>query len=48
MLDEPLESVQPEVRALFGISLFNCDADDVHESLHKRLFDHIGAIACLV
>ena len=47
VLDEPLKSVQPEVRALFGVGLLDRDADYVHEGLHKRLLDHIGAIACL-
>ena len=47
VLDEPLKSVQPEVRALLGVGLLDRDADYVHERLHKRLLDHIGAIACL-
>ena len=42
VLYEALEAVKPEVGLLIRISLFNRNADDVHQCLHESLLDGLG------
>ena len=47
MLDKSLKSIKPQVRALICVSLLDCNADDIHKSLHESLFDHVGGTSGL-
>ena len=48
MLYEALEAVEPLVGLLIRISLFNRDAYDVHQGLHKGLLNGLGGAVGLL
>lgn len=48
LFDVTLQSVHPDGRQFFGVSLRYCKTDDVHEGSHEGAVRHLGLLSVVI